>query len=484
MILSLSFLTSTALPQESSNGLLEPFDLQLSRSTWGADWTVANDSIFYTDWTITQDDGLNFSWKWDIFLTDSKGEQVRNITRSNSNDFASTISPDGGRICFVSDRDGDLDLYIMNIKTGRTVNITNTTEDEFSPHWSPDGRTIAFSRRKGSRVNICAIELTTKKFHNLTNGPYECYDPNWLPNGNGLLFSSNMHGPFQIYRIDETGKNLTRLTFSTYNETVPSVSPSGETIAFNSNRDNLGPKRSDWVFPQIYLMDKSGHNVRRLIYSANGGNSQLKWSVNDDRILFSSWRGPNRNLYIARIDGSDQRAVFPETSSHFYKIALSDGVIKAIDQFNSQNSNSKNKRFFADHELRNLGFRFYESGQLLQALKTFEFYSSRNPKDELAQDCLLVVCKALGMDVPPYPDEIVRELRESPEASFELFENLIDRYPKWYLISPESILEVSRFLEQRGEPPSRKQFLEIALRKYPDNSKIRSEYANLRNKPK
>ena len=42
------------------------------------------------------------------------GSGQRNLTRNPANDSDPTWSPDGRRLAFVSDRDGDLEVYVMN----------------------------------------------------------------------------------------------------------------------------------------------------------------------------------------------------------------------------------------------------------------------------------------------------------------------------------------------------------------------------------
>jgi hypothetical protein len=59
-------------------------------------------------------------------------------------------SPDGKRIAFASNRDGNWEIYVVNANGGPITRLTDHPETDSSPLWCPDGRHIVFqSRRDG-----------------------------------------------------------------------------------------------------------------------------------------------------------------------------------------------------------------------------------------------------------------------------------------------------------------------------------------------
>src|SRR5437899_649329 len=70
---------------------------------------------------------------------------VVRLTTSAGYDAEPAWSPDGANIAFVSQRDGDAEVYVMNADGTGVVRRTTRPTNALDPAWSPDGAKIAFT---------------------------------------------------------------------------------------------------------------------------------------------------------------------------------------------------------------------------------------------------------------------------------------------------------------------------------------------------
>src|SRR5437870_5394045 len=186
---------------------------------------VSNGKIAF----VSNRDGNNEIYTMNV---DSTG--VARLTVNVASDVNPTWSPDGTKIAFVSNRDGNNEIYTMNADGTGVTRLTTSTSDDSSPAWSPDGSKIAFQTNRDSFSNpeIYVMNVDGSGQTRLTVNTFSDLTPAWSPNGTKIAFSTNRDGNFEIYTMNADGTGATRLTSNPALDANPTWSHDGTKIAF------------------------------------------------------------------------------------------------------------------------------------------------------------------------------------------------------------------------------------------------------------
>jgi Ca2+-binding RTX toxin-like protein len=181
---------------------------------------------------------IAFERQGEVFVMTPGGSDVTQLTNTgNGNAFSGSPawSPDGTRIAFVSNRDGDQEIFVMNADGSNEHPLTSNGSIDRGPSWSPAGDMIAFASNRRGQFDIFSMPAGGGAAQRLTNDPALDDDPDFGPGV--IAFTSRRDGNEEIYAMTADGQDQTRLTDDPGIDETPSISGDGALVAFTSTRD-------------------------------------------------------------------------------------------------------------------------------------------------------------------------------------------------------------------------------------------------------
>src|SRR5688572_1632163 len=173
----------------------------------------------------------------DIYVMDADGSNQRRVTIHPAPDLHPVYSPDGTKFVFASERDGDREIYTIGSDalesesdvdcgsnppcgTVPTRLTDNRAFDSFGA-WSPDGTKIVFHSNRDGNFEIYIMGIHGENQTNLTRSATEDIFPNWSPDGTKIVFESLRGGNRDVYVMNANGTNQTRLTTDAAQDLIP-----------------------------------------------------------------------------------------------------------------------------------------------------------------------------------------------------------------------------------------------------------------------
>lgn len=254
---------------------------------------------------VSQTDGNQ-----EIYTVNADGTGLTNFTQHPSDDgdifpdandqYAMNWSPNGECIAFESARDTWLRLFVRC--TGESSVRTLTKDEKLLPQsapvWSPDGGKISFIAGVSTFAggDICVITEDGSDLHCFTGKSNYKVGLSWSPNGAYLAFlASGEARVLEVHVIRPDGSDDTSLADNASYDSLTSWSPDSSKLLYNS----YWGENAD-----IYSVSVDSRSLTRLTDDP-AMDLHAAWSPDGRQIAFSSRRSGSFDIYLMDSSGSD-----------------------------------------------------------------------------------------------------------------------------------------------------------------------------------
>jgi Tol biopolymer transport system component/DNA-binding winged helix-turn-helix (wHTH) protein len=256
----------------------------------------------------------------------SKAQERSVFANSIRDEQSPTVSPDGRRLAFVSDRSGWFEVWVCGFPAASDCRQRTSFRDGYvgSPRWSPDSQRLAFDARVGGNADIYLVRADGGQPVPLTRERSVEARPSWSGDGRYIYFRSDRTGAHQIWKMPVAGGTATQITRNGGFEAFEA--PDGASLYFVQGRYTRGL----WTLPVT-----GGAETR---VPGFGSLTASGWAIVDDGIL---WIDPTASNPPGRIrhDDFSTRAVTTVADVPGYVIptaigfsAIRDGSVMAWSQ--------------------------------------------------------------------------------------------------------------------------------------------------------
>jgi Tol biopolymer transport system component len=159
----------------------------------------------------------------DIYVMNVDGSDIHNITDDSLANLNPAWSPDGQQLAFTSFEDNNWEIYVTEIgpqpvtlvvQRSRFHRLTYNNTNDFKPTWSPDGQKLAFVSERDGNMEIYLMDADGSHIRRLTYDAAADSSPNWSSDGSEIVFVSNRHRNGEIFVMTADGSNVRRLTYN------------------------------------------------------------------------------------------------------------------------------------------------------------------------------------------------------------------------------------------------------------------------------
>ena len=269
-----------------------------------------------------------------IWLSDTKINNIRQFTYYEKSSTHPRFSPDGSYLAFLSARTEKTQIWIMQVDGGEAWQFSYEKQGVGLFKWSPSGDKIAFimtdpkteqeEKDKKEKRDVILVDQNFKYSHiylksflakkdtskasRITDGTYHITDFNWNPNNKTIVFSHTIEptinsqfvsGDISVVNIKtKTVKDI--VTWEGKDEN-PIFTPNGKLIVFTSD----GEKIKAIGLSDAYQISSNGGKPKKLAETPNRNASIISVSADNNYVFVADANRTKSEVYKISLNSSN-----------------------------------------------------------------------------------------------------------------------------------------------------------------------------------
>jgi Tol biopolymer transport system component len=249
-----------------------------------------------------------------IWLMDSSGKNLRQLTNRSDGACEPAFSPDGNKLAFISpctrraDSYPGANIYTMNIDGSNVQKMPESSPaGDYDPAWSSDAQMLAFTSLRSGKEHVFVLNLNNSSIEELSSENYPERNPYWDPSNKNLA--------------------ITRVTTSSQIWILPTNGQAPWQFSRSGDFDNSNPQWSNDGTFMVYTQMKTGGGMPALVQRMyedrdNSKETRIPQPAADQTVIpimrarlspdgmwyvFESWPdGNNHDIYVMDKDGKNR----------------------------------------------------------------------------------------------------------------------------------------------------------------------------------
>lgn len=261
-----------------------------------------------------------------------------------------------GKIIFQSNFDGDNEIYLLT-KQKLTKLTDNSWDDEY-PVWSPDGNKIAFTANPQGNFDIFLMNPDGTDITPVTTSSSNEADPSWFPDGKSIAYTKEIKKLLRkegaLYRVNIDTKRTKKIIprYSKIN-VIPHVSPTGALITFTGK--------------QMFGWDVAMYDMRKnkVTFLDEGGKScRARFSPDGKKLAYVSSKADGKgDIWLMNPDGSEKTRLTKRDETYdYFPSWSSDGKYIVFNSSHKHDHNADWKLFIIEVKSQSIILLFDSPG--------------------------------------------------------------------------------------------------------------------------